>query len=610
MEDLKSSSLKGKYSLYIFLGVILPSIIAIILASFFIKEEIRANLDSNIALIEKTTLKRVDEFLSSTELYFLTLSETIKLSPNEMQKSLLNNFLEHNSYFEAAGILSKSGKLLKFTTKQDDDLEYLIGFDFSNMDFFTNILEDKKISKNISTSIFSNEPTIVYVKRYEEFIVFANLNLQKLDEIVSDIGKESFYQAFLVDSSGNLIFSSEDREMVKERVNISNHPLLKSKDEINSIVYKEGDESLVGKVKRLEDRDLYMGIFAKKSDAFSLLSLFYYLIFLAIIIEAVYIYIFYRVSSKNIFMPLEVFAQKSELISQGRYDIDMPTFVYKEIKPLSESFHRMLESIKSREGELKELNANLQIKIEKAIEKEKEQQLIMQEQMKNEAMGELLLNLAHQWRQPLNVVAISIQNIGDLIEYDDGNPQKINEIISKSVDELSALSKTITDLTSHYKSADSEYINLKKAYELSKKLAGHIIVGANIEYVYKSCQDCEFKVQKGAIVDILFSMMLNVRDISIARKIKEPKIELSCGCEAREDHFLIYIRDNCGGIDEELLPTKLFEPYTTTSFKSREKGLGLYNVKNSIKHTLKGNIKARNSEFGAEFIITLPKGNN
>ncbi|MFP4333630.1 MAG: ATP-binding protein, partial [Campylobacterales bacterium] len=61
------------------------------------------------------------------------------------------------------------------------------------------------------------------------------------------------------------------------------------------------------------------------------------------------------------------------------------------------------------------------------------------------------------------------------------------------------------------------------------------------------------------------------------------------------------------GIDEALLPDEIFKPYATTSFKTRDKGLGLYMVYSLVTHRLKGTITATNSDKGAKFIIKIKK---
>jgi len=254
---------------------------------------------------------------------------------------------------------------------------------------------------------------------------------------------------------------------------------------------------------------------------------------------------------------------------------------------------------------LQELNASLEKKVLSAIEEIRSKDSIINSQAKRQAMDSLLIDLAHHWRQPLAASSLAIQNIEDFLVGGE-NDDEIRRFIEMSVKELENLSKTITRFTKFYESEFDKKISFAEGMDLALELSVKLLKVSAIEVEVSIDKEFDIEAESGIWVDMFSAFFQNVREIGEARGKRGALITITAKKEPKES--IITVSDNVGGIDPALLPEKLFEPYTTTMFKSRDKGLGLYSVKNTINYRLKGTIEASNLKEGAIFTIRIPNG--
>jgi len=265
------------------------------------------------------------------------------------------------------------------------------------------------------------------------------------------------------------------------------------------------------------------------------------------------------------------------------------------------------DGLKRKGEELEEINKTLQKKIEEEVKKSKQRDEIIYEQNKKNALGELLVNIAHQWRQPLNLIGLQLQNISDMVEYDEIDKDKILEMTEVTMEHLEHLSSVITKFTDFYEgNRKEERVFIKNALNNA------------IDFMQQSLDVCHITIQseitpefleisgeQGSISEIFLALIINVKEITEVRKLTDVTMWIKIYEDG--EYIAIDVKDNAGGIDEKVLP-HIFDPYTTTHFKSRNRGLGLYTVKNSIEYRFLGTIKASNVDGGALFEIRLKKG--
>ncbi len=253
--------------------------------------------------------------------------------------------------------------------------------------------------------------------------------------------------------------------------------------------------------------------------------------------------------------------------------------------------------------ELRDLNQNLEACIKTEVEKnrEKEKQLFEREKMAQ--MGEMIGNIAHQWRQPLSTISTCASGMQMQDELGLLDSENLHENLDMIVSTSQFLSDTIDDFR--------DFINEDK----SRKLFN---ISDTIDQVVKIIKDTylhnfiELKVQKvdkeidsipGEVSQVLLNILNNAKDILVEKKISSKWVELKTISE--DDRIIITIEDNGGGVPEDILP-KIFDPYFTTKHQSAGTGIGLYMSHKIVTKNLKGHLYVKNTSAGAKFFIELP----
>jgi len=266
------------------------------------------------------------------------------------------------------------------------------------------------------------------------------------------------------------------------------------------------------------------------------------------------------------------------------------------------------ESLEDKSHELSELNKNLDTKVKLEIEKRRKQEEMLLQQSRLAAMGEMVGNIAHQWRQPLNALSIIIQNIALSYQMGKLNEEFMQKSVDESMDLTTMMSKTIDDFRHFFMpNKKKKDFLLSKSLNSSLELIGSTFKNYNIE-VHKDINENLYVTGfPNEFAQALLNVLSNAKDALIENKIKMPEVYVSLKKE--NDKGIIYIRDNAGGIKEDIL-NKVFEPYFTTKEQGKGTGIGLYMSKIIIEQNMKGKIYARNVDNGVEFIIEMPLKND
>jgi C4-dicarboxylate-specific signal transduction histidine kinase len=254
---------------------------------------------------------------------------------------------------------------------------------------------------------------------------------------------------------------------------------------------------------------------------------------------------------------------------------------------------------------LEELNKNLEEKISLEIEKNREKDLQLFNSSKMASLGEMIDNIAHQWRQPLS--GISTMASGMLIakEYESLTDEMFTYYCNNIVETTQFLSETIDtfrDFIKEEKEVKKVILQERITKTLNIESATfnhhHITLIDNVNYE----QAIYVNLIVGELTQVLINILNNAKDALIRNGIEKPWIKIDL--VQNEDKVIISIEDNAGGIPENVLP-HIFEPYFTTKHQSQGTGLGLYMSYKIVTENLKGSLYAKNSQFGAKFFIVL-----
>lgn len=300
--------------------------------------------------------------------------------------------------------------------------------------------------------------------------------------------------------------------------------------------------------------------------------------------------------NKTVIKPLfnlEKFADKT---AHGSQNVKFQPTPVREFNEIGENLQEMI-------GAIQNLNTELEKRVLEEVENVRQKDQIIYEQNRKNALNELLVNIAHHWRQPLNYIALEVQSIQDIVEEEDIDPESIDKKISNVMRELKSLSQIISDFTDFYRARESRLraVSVIECLKKSEDFFGSMLRNAHVKIHYPQ-MDMDVNATKGDMVEIFTALLLNVRDVTMMRKL--PSSEIKISIEGDREKVTVIFEDNAGGIDEEILPS-LFDPYSTSQFKSRNKGLSLFTIKNIIERKLNGSISADNIDSGAQFTITL-----
>jgi len=236
---------------------------------------------------------------------------------------------------------------------------------------------------------------------------------------------------------------------------------------------------------------------------------------------------------------------------------------------------------------------------------------ILNHQSKMAAMGEMLENIAHQWRQPLSVITTAssaIQLKHELAMLDD---KFLNESIESILENSEYLSHTIDDFRGFFqKEKVKEQFLLKEAVKKTLKLIYSKFKSQNIT-IESEYNNIVIETYKNELIQAILVILNNAKDA--LENMDEDKRLLFIKSYKENNFACIEIKDNAKGIKDEILE-KIFDPYFTTKHKSQGTGIGLYMAREIITKHLEGEITVTNSEYthnqipqtGACFTIKIP----
>jgi signal transduction histidine kinase/REP element-mobilizing transposase RayT len=223
-------------------------------------------------------------------------------------------------------------------------------------------------------------------------------------------------------------------------------------------------------------------------------------------------------------------------------------------------------------------------------------------QSKLASMGEMIGNIAHQWRQPLTHLSYLLMNLKTAYEKKMLTPEYFDKKTTMANAQIKYLSNTIDDFRDFFRNTNNkEIFNLSSSVNEVINLLKDSFTHHEIEIETNLNKTIEIKAYRGEFLQVIFNILNNAKDEFLKRKTKNPKIIIKT--QVSKNEIKLEIGDNAGGIKNELLQ-KIFEPYFTT--KDKGLGIGLYMSKIIIEKS-DGKLEATNTKSGALFIIKFKK---
>lgn len=332
-----------------------------------------------------------------------------------------------------------------------------------------------------------------------------------------------------------------------------------------------------------------------------------------------------KISQKSIAISLDSNDELGEMARAINLEINEAKEALRQDKEFIEAATYMLESLRSgnlqsrldSNAKSKELNTlksvinqmvdDLENKIQQEISRRTDQEKLLIQQSRLAAMGNMIGNIAHQWRQPLGEINAILMNLETRHKFN----QFSNEFLEKRVQECNAItaymSNTISDFQNFFKpSKTKEIFDIVEACKKAKNILASSLKYHQIKLTWE-VPDSQYALgYPNEFSQAFLNILSNAKDVLTQCKIQNPCICITI--TTGEQYILIKVQDNGGGIVPENLE-RIFEPYFTTKHAKQGTGIGLYMAKTIIEHNMDGYLNANNTKSGACFTIKLRKTN-
>ena len=283
--------------------------------------------------------------------------------------------------------------------------------------------------------------------------------------------------------------------------------------------------------------------------------------------------------SKSLFKTVKLFTKHKEIKT-----IELSTIIYEH------------DNKKLLFASLRDITERTLLK----IEKQKQEKILIQK-AKMAAMGEMIGDIAHQWRQPLSQVSGLFLDIESAYEYKELNKKYLSNRVNEANDLLEYMSKTIDDFRNFFNPNNKkEDFLIKDAVSNTFKIIDSTLKFYNINFNINIDKEYYILGYKNEYSQAILNIISNAKDVLIEKRISNPQINIYL--EIKEKISLC-IEDNAGGINKDIID-KIFDPYFTTKYEYGT-GIGLYMTKLIIEDKMNGQILVSNTKYGARFVITI-----
>ena len=264
--------------------------------------------------------------------------------------------------------------------------------------------------------------------------------------------------------------------------------------------------------------------------------------------------------------------------------------------------------LKKAHNRYKVLNSELEDRIKAEIQENTRHQVTIMEQSKLVQMGEMIENIAHQWRQPLAEINSYVLLLDAILSKKKVLDSDIEEKLSEIENLTKYMSNTINDFKNFFDpNKEKEKFNIYENIQKTLKILSRRLTYYKIEIQIEIDRKISLYAYPEELNQVLLVLINNSIDAFSEKKVISPLIQIFL--KDSEKSLFLYIKDNACGIKDEIID-KIFQPYFTTKHKAQGTGLGLYISKMIIEKGLNGRISVKNEDDGVCFILELPKGRN
>ncbi|MFP5223851.1 MAG: sensor histidine kinase [Acidobacteriota bacterium] len=268
------------------------------------------------------------------------------------------------------------------------------------------------------------------------------------------------------------------------------------------------------------------------------------------------------------------------------------------------SSRRAMEELRTANAELKAVQDGLEARVASAIAENRRKDLLLVQQARLAAMGEMIGNIAHQWRQPLNALGLLMANLTFDAKSGAADSAEFDRYAAHGQDILTSMSRTIDDFRNFFKpDKEQKTFQVCEPVQEALSLMEASLAQAGISVERHLDQPVTIRGYKGEFSQVVLNLLANARDAIRDTGMRHGDIRVSV--TGQDGIARIQVADSGGGVPEENM-TRIFEPYFTTKPQDKGTGLGLYMSKRIIEDHMQGRLTIFNDDSGAVFTISVP----
>jgi PAS domain S-box-containing protein len=262
---------------------------------------------------------------------------------------------------------------------------------------------------------------------------------------------------------------------------------------------------------------------------------------------------------------------------------------------------RMEEELILQQMQLRKLNSTLEERVQAEVKKNREKDVMLIQQNRQAALGEILDHIAHQWKHPLATISLTAY----LLKTDNAlNRDTVEETTGGIINQVNHLTQMLNDYRDFYRPDKEKSVFLiREGIDKALSFITPVLSNESIEVKVHADPDLYALGYLKEYAQVILNLLSNARDAFRERKVKRSKIVVKGFLKNKM--AVVTVTDNAGGINETVLGS-IFEMNFTTKEQNGGTGIGLYMSRSIIESDMGGDLTATNVAGGAQFCIRLP----
>lgn len=611
-----------------------PLALTIALGALWLAPQIRKDINRHQLQLAVAVSTQVDSYLNTSYIALQSFARQHQELRDPRDLHHLRLALDANiatlKHLRAMYLVDTNGKIIAIavnggsTALQRD----LLGIDLSSNQLFRHVRTTAKEQWSDSfLSIVGGGLSVALAMPAGQRVIIGEFELDNLTRFLKRISTIPDQNIFVLDRRGQVI-ADQSETYTAQQLNLSNLPLVRQGLQGSSAVtgtFKLEGRPMIGSVQRVPSLDWLVLVAQPRERAYHQL-LVTGGITAAGVLTALLTGMIIAISlARSLAKRFEQLAEHARTVADGNGTGDWPRTNITEIgalaahlQQMSDRLHeraelleqeiaerqRAQEELHLKQLQLEALNASLEFRVQEEVHRNREKDAIMLQQSRLASMGEMLSNIAHQWRQPLNELSLLVQTQQLEFEENTLTRERASELVALCMQTIRHMSRTIDSFRDfHLPRQQADVFELTESIRQVGDLVQATLKNSGITLVTHLNGNCTINGKANEFTQALLNLVTNARDALLERRTEQGRITISFECDGSQ--AAITVGDNAGGIPEELLG-RIFEPYFTTKHKAQGTGLGLYMSRTIVVAKMNGSLTARNGREGAELLITLP----